>query len=209
MTPITHVLYLHGFRSSPSSFKAQWLAAWFDKHFRHIHWHCPALPVSPLQASLLIAQTLEGWPGASTLVIGSSLGGFYATWAAAKWGCAAVLINPSTHPSRDLKKHIGIHTAWHDASQTLEVLPLHIEEMLPLYVGNGVNQLTDRERTKASALPDPQRLLAIIAKGDEVLDWQEMSQRYKAANVYLIEGSDHGLSDIADHVHVLEAFLTT
>jgi hypothetical protein len=56
-------------------------------------------------------------------------------------------------------------------------------------------------------LPDARHLLAVIAKGDEVLDWQEMASRYTGATRHVIEGSDHGISDFADHVHVLENFI--
>ena len=49
-------------------------------------------------------------------------------------------------------------------------------------------------------LQQPGRYAAVIAKGDELLDWREMSARYAGARVLLLEGSDHALSDFDTHL---------
>ena len=77
--PVTHLLYLHGFRSSPRSFKAQRMAQWLQANAPAVHWWCPQLPPSPRAAMALVRQGIEAWPAASSAVLGSSLGGFYAT----------------------------------------------------------------------------------------------------------------------------------
>ena len=110
-SPTTHVLYLHGFRSSPQSVKARQMAATMDAQFAHIKWWCPQLPPSPLAACDLIQSGTADWPANRMAVIGSSLGGFYATWLAAQRGCKAVLLNPAIDPARDLAKYIGEQTA--------------------------------------------------------------------------------------------------
>ncbi|GAO21284.1 esterase [Alicycliphilus sp. B1] len=46
-------------------------------------------------------------------MIGSS-GGYYASWVARQARCASVLLNPAVRPERDLARHIGEQTAWHD-----------------------------------------------------------------------------------------------
>ena len=153
MKSTTHVLYLHGFRSGPLSAKAQWLAKWLGEHHPQVHWRCPQLPVSARMSAELIEHTLQDWPAQSTVVIGSSLGGFYATWAAAMHGCAAVVLNPAVHPSRDLAAHIGTHTAWHDDSQRVEVTADHLKEFYPLYVGNGLRLCPD---IATAPLADPE-----------------------------------------------------
>ena len=76
---ISHLLYLHGFRSSPQSTKARQIAAWLQDHRPDLHWWCPQLPVSPKQAVALIDSGTADWPRERMAVIGSSLGGFYAT----------------------------------------------------------------------------------------------------------------------------------
>ncbi|MEO8152220.1 MAG: YqiA/YcfP family alpha/beta fold hydrolase [Rhizobacter sp.] len=112
---ITHVLYLHGFRSSPHSAKAQQMADWMRGHAPRLTWWCPQLPPSPCDAIDLLTQGAAAWPMERTAIVGSSLGGFYATVLAERWGCKAGLLNPAIHPARDLAKHLGETTAWHSA----------------------------------------------------------------------------------------------
>ena len=207
MISTTHVLYLHGFRSSPLSAKAQLTVQWLAKQHPGVHLACPQLPVSPLEAAELIRDILSGWPSRSSVVIGSSLGGFYATWAAAEHGCAAVLLNPAVHPARDLSGYLGVHPCWHDPSQHIEVKHSHIEEMKNLYVGRGLDCLSETDWSRAPALPDPERLLAVIAKGDELLNWHKMHARYAWAQTYVLQASDHGISDFSEHLHVVSDFL--
>src|SRR5438270_13098924 len=105
--PITHLLYLHGFRSSPRSTKARFVADWIAAHHADIVWSCPALPASPRAAMQVIDAAIDGWPRASMGVVGSSLGGYYATAVAERTGCRAVLLNPAVDPARDLAAHVG------------------------------------------------------------------------------------------------------
>ena len=191
-SPTTHVLYLHGFRSSPQSTKAQQVAAVMAQQFAHITWWCPQLPPSPKAAAALIAQGTANWPAQSTAVIGSSLGGFYATWLAAHKGCKAVLLNPAIDPARDLAKYIGEHTAWHDPAERFYFAPEFVDELRTLEVG---------------PLPHPERVWALIAKGDEVLDWREMTARYPGSQQVVLEGGDHAISDFAQHLPQLLEFL--
>ncbi len=180
MSHTTHLLYLHGFRSSPQSVKARKMAMWMAQEFAHVHWWCPQLPASPRQAMADVLAGVADWPVDRMAVVGSSLGGFYASWLSLHLGCPAVLINPAVHPSRDLAKYIGEQAAWHDPAQSIFFDAAYIDERqaLELQVPN----------------PRPQTL-AFIAKGDEVLDWREMLARHQAGRVHLIAGSDHALSD--------------
>ena len=188
----THVLYLHGFRSSPQSTKARQVAALMAERFAHITWWCPPLPPSPKAAADLIAQGTEPWPAHGMAVIGSSLGGFYATWLAAHKGCKAALLNPAVDPARDLAKYIGEQTAWHDPSERFYFAPEFVDELRALEVG---------------ALLQPERIWALIAKGDEVLDWREMSARYPGAQQMVIEGGDHAISNFEQYLPTLLDFL--
>jgi predicted esterase YcpF (UPF0227 family) len=188
----THLLYLHGFRSSPRSFKAMRLQGWLQQHRPELVWWCPQLPPSPRAAMSLVDNSLNHWPEGRYAVIGSSLGGFYATWVAERRGCRAVLLNPAVDPARDLSAHVGELTAYHDVHERFVFDPGYIGEL---------RALTPALITRA------ERYLAIIAKGDEVLDWREMSQRYAGCPTRLVEGSDHGLSDFDDHLPHLLHFL--
>ncbi len=197
MNSIRHVLYLHGFRSSPLSAKARYLADWFQQHHPEVAWCCPQLPASPQASAALMARLVADWSPDEMLVIGSSLGGFYATWLAAHKACKALLLNPAVHPARDLAKYIGEHPVWQRPDDTIFFNPDFIDELKALYVGEGLTWLT--EASSVSAVPDAQDLLAVIATGDEVLDWRDMSARYAHVQQHIIQGSDHGLSDFDEH----------
>ncbi len=125
-------------------------------------------------------------------VIGSSLGGFYATWLAAQRGCKAVLLNPAIHPARDLAKYIGEHTAWHDPAERFHFASEFVDELCALEVG---------------PLPNPERVWALIAKGDEVLDWHEMTARYPNSPQVVIEGGNHAISNFEQYLPRLLRFL--
>ncbi len=186
-----HLLYLHGFRSSPLSFKALRLQRWLAEHRPDVHFWCPQLPPSPDEALALVLQGTAGWPDASA-VLGSSLGGFYATLVAEARGWPAVLLNPAVDPARDLAAHVGPQQAFHTPGETFEFTAAHLDAL---------------RRLRPDAITRPERYLAIIARGDEVLDWREMQQRYAGCPMRLIEGSDHALSDFDDHFPHLLDFL--
>ena len=199
MPATTHVVYLHGFRSSPLSFKAQFMAKWLKIHRPDVVWFCPQLPASPQAAAELLLNTVHTWPKPTMAVIGSSLGGFYATWLGSLMQCKTVLLNPAVHPARDLVSYIGTQTAWHNPLELVTFEPHFIEELKTLYVGKTPEDV--------AALADPSHLLNVVATGDEVLSWEEMVARYPLATLHLIEGSDHGISDFEQHFPVVKAYL--
>jgi len=190
---ITHLLYLHGFRSSPQSTKARQTAAWVAAHRPDVTWCCPQLPPSPREAMALIDRHVAVWPARRRAVIGSSLGGFYATALAersADW--RAVLLNPAVAPARDLAGYIGEIKAWHSDEQ-FYFRAEYIAELNAL---------------GPSAITHTERYFAVIAKGDELLDWREMSARYAGCRIKLLEGSDHALTDFEQqHLPDVGAFL--
>jgi predicted esterase YcpF (UPF0227 family) len=183
---LTHLLYLHGFRSSPQSFKARWMADWVARQRPDLVWVCPQLPPSPADALAEIRRLSADWPVATSAVIGSSLGGFYATVLAEELGCRAVLVNPAVDPARDLAAHIGRQTMYHSADESFDFRAEYVDELAAM--------------TPDVTLKHPLNILAIVAKGDEVLDWREMTARYAHGPLKLIAGSDHGLADFESHV---------
>ncbi len=127
---------------------------------------------------------------AQLAVIGSSLGGFYATVLTEALGCRAVVINPAVNPARDLAKYIGEQQAWHSDDRFF---------FQPAYIG-------ELKALDPGPLNTPQRYLLLAATGDEVLDWREMTARYAGAQQCVIEGSDHGLSDFDAYLGQVLAF---
>lgn len=190
---VTHLLYLHGFRSSPQSMKARLVAERVAQRHPGVTWWCPQLPPSPREAMEGVMRGIADWPRDAMAVIGSSLGGFFASHVAARTGCPAVLLNPAVDPARDLARYIGDQTAWHDPQQHFYFQPEFIGELRALEV---------------APLPRAEQVYAIIAKGDEVLDWREMTARYPGSRITLLEGGDHALSDFeAAHLDPVMAFV--
>ncbi|HEX7648874.1 MAG TPA: YqiA/YcfP family alpha/beta fold hydrolase [Noviherbaspirillum sp.] len=184
------ILYLHGFRSSPRSFKAQLLGQRMKELGRGDEYVCPQLPASPREAISLAQGLLAGVPAGEVVLIGSSLGGYYATWLAEQIGCRAVLLNPAVKPPRDLEKYVGVTTAYH-SDERFEFKRDYIAELEALAV----------ER-----ITRPERYFLMAATGDEVLDWREMTAHYPGARQHVIEGSDHGISEFAQYVDEVLAF---
>ena len=177
----THLLYLHGFRSSPQSAKARLMAGRVRRDHPATVWCCPQLPPSPAAAMELIRALTAAWPRETMAVLGSSLGGCYAARLAVETGCArTVLLNPAVQPARDLAQYIGEQSSWQDPAKRFYFRPEYVEQLRAI---------------EAGALPRPEQCLALIAKGDEVLDWREMVARHPGVQLRLVEGGDHGLSD--------------
>ena len=195
----THLLYLHGFRSSPRSMKAQKVAARVRQRHPGVTWWCPQLPPSPREAMALVTEGTADWPRTTMAVVGSSLGGFYARWLALQTGCRAALLNPAVFPARDLAKYIGEQTAWHDPQERFFFQPGFVDELRTLEA--------DIARLSPPHPASPGRQFAIVAQGDEVLDWREMRAFCAGGELRLLPGSDHAISDFDAHIDALFDFL--
>ncbi len=188
------VIYLHGFRSSPQSSKAVMIGS--DLSQQGIDYICPALDIAPNIAMQQINEAIEGAlnKGHAVRLIGSSLGGFYASAVMeqhpARGGFKAALLNPAPWPARDLEPYVGELPAWH-TNEVLHFRRQYIDDLKALEVG----------------LTNAQRYLLVAATGDELLDIHEMIARYPGAQHHIIQGSDHGLSDFQDHWPRIKQFL--
>ncbi|MDE2615716.1 MAG: esterase [Burkholderiales bacterium] len=190
--PTTHLLYLHGFRSSPRSTKALLVQERVAQQHPGVTLWCPQLPPSPREAMDMVMRGIAGWPRERMAVIGSSLGGFYASCVAELTGCRAAVLNPAVFPARDLAQYIGEHASWHDPQEKFHFRAEYVDELRAL---------------GQAAISRPERYYALIAKGDEVLDWREMSAHYPGAHGRLLEGSDHAISEFAAYLDEVLAFL--
>ncbi len=158
------------------------------EHQPGVAWWCPQLPPSPSEALALLLGGTAAWPADRSAVIGSSLGGFYATVLAetpARRGWRVGLVNPAVDPARDLAAQVGEQAAWHDPVERFFFQPTFVNEL--------------RAMTPA-AITGRARYLPLIATGDEVLDWCEMAARYPGEPLAVLPGSDHALSDFDDHL---------
>jgi len=190
MSSAPYLLYLHGFRSSPRSFKARVVQERLAKAGLGERLICPQLPASPKAAMEMALGLAERHAPGNLSIIGSSLGGFYATWLAERLGVRAAVINPSVDPTRNLSKHVGITTAWH-SDDSFEFREEYLGELVDLRVA----QITR-----------PERYYLLAATGDEVLDYRDMVAHYPGAQQHVIEGSDHAIPEFAQYVDEVLAF---
>lgn len=185
---MTDFVYLHGFNSSPKSLKAQETANWLQQHAPEIRFHCPQLSAHPRQALQQARELVESLP-ADTLLIGSSLGGFYAHWLATTLKRQAVLINPTIQPHLDLQHlpraqqhpYTGEHYTLTDA----DIAALESHQV---------------------SSPDPQRYWLIQGSQDEVLDWRIAARHFQGCRQTLFSGDDHRLARWPECLPQLQAF---
>ena len=184
------ILYLHGFRSSPRSFKARVMGEKMKELGRADELLIPQLPASPSAAIKLALLLVERYPAEKLAIVGSSLGGYYATWLAERLGCRAVLLNPAVAPLQELEKHVGVTTEYH-SDKPFEFKREYIDELRAL---------------KVDQVTRPGRYYLIAATGDEVLDYRDMVAHYPGARQQVIEGSDHAISEFEQYVDEVLAF---
>jgi uncharacterized protein len=184
------ILYLHGFRSSPRSFKARVVQERMTALGRAGDLICPQLPASPKAAMDLALLLAERYAPDNLAIVGSSLGGFYATWLAERLGVRAVLLNPAVDPASSLDKHVGVTTNWH-SDDPFEFRREYVDELAAM---------------KVERITRPERYFLIAATGDEVLDYRDMVAHYPGARQHLIQGSDHAISEFPQYVDEVLSF---
>jgi len=183
------LLYLHGLNSSPQSFKARLLHSHMVTLGRGGEFICPALPHSPRAAIAMVESLLASQPLQEVTLVGSSLGGYYATCLAQRHGLRAVLINPAVRPYELLQSLLGAQENLYSGERydlTLE----HLDELLEMEVSR----------------IDPAQYLLMVCTADEVLDYRAAVARYHGCRQIVIEGGDHGFSDFAAHARTVLEF---
>jgi len=183
------LIYLHGFNSSPKSNKAQLLGRCLAERGLGECYACPALPHQPAQAIAVIETALASVPKGPVTLVGSSLGGFYATWFAEKRGLKAVLINPAIHPHRDLRAFLGVQQNLHNGEK-YELTEAHLTQWAQLIV----TEIT------------PIRYLLLVETGDELLDYRKAVEKYAGAKQVVVQGGDHTLQSFPDHIPLVLEF---
>lgn len=186
-------LYLHGFLSSPLSQKAQQLEAYYQHHLPHDSLVIPELPFAPEQAMQLAESTLKQLQQQHDQVylIGSSLGGFYATYLAEKYQLPAVLINPAVRPFDLFADYLGPNTHFYTGA-VHELTMTHIAQLRALNI----------ER-----LSSPQHLLLLLQTGDETLDYRQAAQLYQRCPAWLEGGGNHSFERFIDRMPMVMEFV--
>lgn len=183
------IVYLHGFNSSPQSHKAQVLARFMAERGLGERCACPALPPLATDAIAAIEALMARHRGARFCFLGSSLGGYYATYLAEKHDAKAVLVNPAIDPHVGLRIYLGEQKNLH-TGEPYELTEAHLREWQALWVPR----------------LNPSRYLLIVETGDEVLDYRRALVRYPGAEQVVIEGGDHSLQSFPQHLPRILAF---
>lgn len=187
---LTAFLYLHGFNSSPDSGKARQTKAWLATTHPDVDFICPFLSPFP---EVAMAQAEAALAGRSVGgILGSSMGGFFATFLAEKYGCRAVLINPAVHPWEGRAHLLGDQANYH-TGEVHRIEPRHLDQL---------------RNYEVPVLSQPGRFLVLVQTGDEVLDYHQAVTKYVGGQVVVEDGGDHGFQGYERHLPYIYRFLT-
>jgi len=189
---VSTLVYLHGFNSSPASHKAQLLGKVLAERGLSDRLICPALPHRPAAAMEWVEGLIAARPAADLRplsFVGSSLGGFYATWLAEKHDARAVLINPAVFPQNGLSEYLGPQQNMY-TGERYDLTQDHLREWQALY----------RAEIK------PERYLLMVETGDEVLDYSRAVERYRGAEQIVVQGGDHTFQSFPQYIPRLLEF---
>jgi predicted esterase YcpF (UPF0227 family) len=176
------IVYLHGFNSSPTSHKAQVLQRYLEAQGLSAAYRCPALPTSG-RTSIELVERLLAAAYEPVCVVGSSLGGFYATYLAEHHGVRAVLLNPAIEPHTGLRAYLGEQRNLYTGERYV-LTEEHLSEWRSLYCETVT----------------PERYYLVVETGDEVLDYARAVERFAGSEQLVIPGGDHSLRSFGEHL---------
>ena len=172
------IVYLHGFNSSPDSSKACQLREYLAGLGRLAEFYCPTLANSPREAMAQVESALASQAADVVTLVGSSLGGFYATYLAEKYGWKAILVNPAVHAHHLLRSALGPQTNWY-TGEKWTLTEAHLAELATLDIAQ---------------ISRPERYFLLVQTGDEVLDYRDAVSYYAGANHCVEIGGNHGFT---------------
>jgi len=178
------ILYIHGFGSCGDSTKTRLLKA----HFGEEDVLAPDVPVEPDIALSFLRENVKRHD--ISLLIGSSLGGFYATALCREYGIDAVLLNPSVHPYQTLASYVGINRFWCSA-EPFEWKSAYLQQLARIAEGLSLPAV---------------RMLVLLQTDDEVLDFRIAREVYRAYEVVVEEGGNHRFENLSEYLDRIGAF---
>lgn len=190
------IIYIHGFNSSPESGKAQLFSAYLSS-LKGINadLHMPALPYDPRDAIKLLEKLVTEVE--QCFLVGSSLGGYYATYLAEKYGHKAALINPAVSPTKNVSAgFLGMHTNYHTGEE-YELTMTHVDFLSTLDI---------------EVLKYPSNYLLLVQTGDQVCDYRLAVARYAKSSKIVQEGGDHsfvGFSEVLPDIFKFSELLSS
>ncbi|MBU2977559.1 YqiA/YcfP family alpha/beta fold hydrolase [Alteromonas sp. C1M14] len=191
---MSHLLYLHGFLSSPKSVKAQQTLQWCKQHLPDVTVHIPQLSNYPSQVGPQLQEYLSAHPAlleGGLKVMGSSMGGYLATWLLSHYPGRGVLINPAVKPFELLLDYIGEHVNPY-TKETFTIAASDMEALKALDVAH---------------IHEPERFKVLLQTGDEVLDYRLAEQKYAGSVLTIEQGGDHSFVQYQSHLGNIMDFL--
>ncbi len=185
------LLYIHGFLSSSRSEKALDTSAWLEQQDLPVAFACPTLSNNPRRARAQLVELIESRDGEAVGLVGSSLGGFYATWLSQADGLHAVLVNPAVRPQDHLDAYLGPnHNPY--TGENFEVDEDFLQALAEIEI---------------DPLPAPEKLMVMVQTGDETLDYRQALDKYAASRQIVENGGDHRFQNYARHLPTIMEFL--
>lgn len=191
MNTVPVLVYLHGFKSSPSAVKAQEVGVYIRQKMLTLEYLQPSIPDTPDLAISQLETMMQSLQGRQVLLIGSSLGGYYATWLAERFNARAVLVNPAVHPHKIWDKYIGLHQNPYSGVQ-FTITSAHLESLQSIYL---------------PIIPHSERYLVLLQTGDEVLDALEASKAFYRSACIIEYGGDHRFQGFQRYLPYIMAWL--
>ena len=190
-----NILYIHGFNSSPLSLKAEQTRLYLSKHFPQVNFHCPQVASNPKEAINQLERIIESIPNNSWSLMGSSLGGYFASYLSQKYNFPSVLINPAIKPFELLNDYLGEQVN----PYTEEVYHVTSEHMVELKAIEPISPRFDMQQKN--------NYLVMVQTGDEVLNYQEAVEKYQHCQLVVEQGGDHSFVDFEQHLPTIAKFL--
>ena len=189
-----HILYLHGFLSSPASVKAQATREYFAQYYPDVQLHIPQLSNSPTHVEQQLLTLIAQHPGLienGLKAIGSSMGGYLSTYLIEKYGGKAVLVNPAVRPYELLQNYLGEHVNPY-TNEGFTIVPSDIEVLKQL---------------DTARLNNPKAYRVMLQTDDETLDYRQAEQKYAHSHLIVEQGGDHSFVDYSRHLPDIAEFL--
>ncbi|MCL1074803.1 YqiA/YcfP family alpha/beta fold hydrolase [Shewanella dokdonensis] len=187
------LLYIHGFNSSPDSDKARVTKAYMQQRFPELRIEAPQLPSAPQPAMALLQNITEQAlaAGEKLCVIGSSLGGYFASWLVQQYGGRAVLVNPAVKPYELFEDYLGPQFNPY-TGEHYQLLPEHQQQL---------------RQYDTQVILNPERFLVLLQTADEVLDYRQALAKYHCCEMLLEAGGNHSFMGYGDKLDVVSRFL--
>ncbi len=185
------LLYLHGFNSSPNSKKARLTKEWFACRVPDVDFLCPVIPPFANAAMDVLENEISLIEDQAVYLIGSSMGGFFATCLIEKYDLRGVLVNPAVNPARGMKALLGKNKNFQDTDFWM-LESRHIDE----YRDNTYERIKNKSN-----------YLVLLQSGDEVIDYRDAAEYYAGCSVIIEQGGNHSFTNYQYYLNEIYQFL--